>query len=890
MVKNSRSRTSQTLLKPAGNKKKKIVRVNPPRRKYHIVKKDVPQKERVAASETADKIKQYGKSIIVKRIPENGKKTQDEDVKYMHFTNEWSSVKEVRGGIIITFDSRYIKILEVMPINYWQLETERKETIINKFTSLSLASPTKFMLKMVTDSVDISGVINHVREVNENVTNPLVKKAESQYIEHMESLREFAGLDTRYFYIFEYEKQSDEGIRNDFETIWNSMNSIETDVRDTFEMCGNEVVYHDPLQENEWQLETLYKYFNKRSSKIETFEDRVNRLQYDAMMYSDSIGKEKTYELSDFISAKGIDLSHKDLVRMDGTYYAFLTIKDNGFPNYLAGGWLDHYIQGRGIDVTVSCRKQSKALVEAVLPRKRGWDQDMSKSRFLSEERRARIFQSIRNTQEISSHLNLGEELIKTVTTFTFWGDNPKEIFKKRNDVARKLKKNGFATERAEYDLDQYLANTSPLLTFSNPIFRRNGHDMLSSSLATFYNYTRHSMFDASGVVIGRTANSIAAINNYNTKKYKNANMDLFGTPGAGKTFTELLFSRRSYLTGIATYFILPVKAYEYEPAVKSLGGVFARLVPGSDTCLNICGIYPEKSTEDDDEDVMEYSQQSLLTKKIKSLITFFELRNGGNLSNAQRSQLDTLFTEMYSDYGITNDNNSIFDADGSLKIMPTLKTIYDKAMEKPELFGYLTELLNSFVKGQYKNFVGQTNIDISNKCIAFDCNEREIDKHDLPSIMYIIQDFCVNMAILNDGFTDIFGDELWKVLQTESSAEQLQMMSKVLRGYGGALIVATQEINDMAENKYGRSILNNAKIKLVLNVEENEFDIIKDIVGLTKQDYNNHISAFKQGQALFVANGLKVPISIVPTQEEYDLFTTDKNDKIKRKKTKIRN
>ena len=115
-------------------------------------------------------------------------------------------------------------------------------------------------------------------------------------------------------------------------------------------------------------------------------------------------------------------------------------------------------------------------------------------------------------------------------------------------------------------------------------------------------------------------------------------------------------------------------------------------------------------------------------------------------------------------------------------------------------------------------------------------------------------------------------------------------MMSKVLRGYGGALIVATQEINDMAENKYGRSILNNAKIKLVLNVEENEFDIIKDIVGLTKQDYNNHISTFKQGQALFVANGLKVPISIVATQEEYDLFTTDKNDKIKRKKTKIRN
>ena len=605
-------------------------------------------------------------------------------------------------------------------------------------------------------------------------------------------------------------------------------------------------------------------------------------------MYSRYIGKDKNYEISDYISPKGIDFSHKDLVCKDGIYYAYLTIKDTGYPDYLAGGWLDHYIQGRGIDITVSCKKQSKELIEAVLPRKKGWDEDLLRSRFMTDEWRNRIFQSIRNTKEISSHLHLGEDLLKTVTTFTFWGKDPKQIYKRRNDVARNLKKNGFSTERAEYDLDQYMANTSPLLTFSNSIFSRNGHDMLSSSLATFYNYSRYSMFDITGVLIGRTSNSLAAINNFNSKKYKNPHITIFGTSGAGKTFLQLLFSRRSFLTGISTYFILPVKAYEYEPAIRSLGGIFARLVPGSDTCLNIMGIYPEKSTNDlEDDDVFKYAQQSLLTKKIKSIITFIELRTGSNLTNKQRGLLDTLLTGIYSDYGITNDNDSIFDSNGQLKTMPTLKTLYDKAYERPEDFGYLKELLEPFIHGQYKNFVGQTNIDISNKCIAFDCNEREIDKHDLPSIMYIISDFCVNMAILNDGFTDIFGDELWKAIQTESSAEQFQMMSKVLRGYGGALIVSTQEINDFADNKYGRSILNNAKIKIVLNVEEFEFNLIKDIVSLTKQDYDNHISTFKQGQCLFVSNALKVPITIIPTQEEYNLFTTDKNDKIQRKKEK---
>lgn len=869
------------------SKKRRVVKKVVPKKRLRVVKKDVVAKNN-SFTENASKLKDYGKSIIVKRIPEKTETKHNEETKFVHFSNEWVNVKEVRGGIIITFDSRYLKILEIMPINYWQMEPERKEYIINKFTSLSLASPTKFMLKMVTDTVDISGVINNVKDVNKSVTSEAVKNAEQGYIDHMESLRDFAGLDTRYFYIFEYEKQSDEGVKNDFETIWNSMRSIEADVRDTFTMCGNEVAVHDPLQENRWQLEVLYKYFNKNTSKKETFTERFDRLQYDAQMYSAVTGKHREYETSDLVSPRGINLTHKDLACMDGIYYAFLTIKDNGYPNYLSGGWLDHFVQGRGIDVTVSCKKQSKALVEAILPRKRGWDEDMSHSKYMSAERRNRLFQSIKNNQEISSHLSMGEDLIKTVTTFTFWGTDPKEIFKKRNDLARKLKKNGFATERAEYDLDQYLANTSPLLTYSNPIFLRNGHDLLSSSLATFYNYTRFSMFDKSGMIIGRTANSIAAINNFNSKKYKNANIDIFGTTGAGKTFTQLLFARRSFLTGIATYFILPVKAYEYEPAIKSLDGEFVRLVPGSKSCLNIMAIYPEKNiTDDEDSDISDYSRQSLLTKKIKSIITFIELRNGHDLSNSQRSLLDTLLTGLYADYGITNDNESIFDQSGNLKIMPTLKTLYDKAMEKPEDFGYLKELLEAFIHGQYQNFVGQTNIDIRNKCIAFDCNEREIDKHDLPSIMYIICDFCITMAILNEGFTDIFGDELWKAIQTESSAEQLQLMSKVVRGYGGALITGTQEINDLSENKYGRSILNNAKIKIVLNVEENEFDQIQDIIGLTKQDYINHISTFKQGQCLFVSNGLKVPITIIPTQEEYDLFTTDKNDKIARKKGK---
>ncbi len=880
-MKNSQSQTLSTRSK---HSKPKIVRKNPIKKSFKIVKRDEPLKNE-NTSAFIDTLKKYGNDIKVGNKPISSIKPKSNE-EHVHYTNEWVNVKDVRGGLICTHDGRYLKILEIKPINYWQMSMQKKEAIIHDFTTLSLASPTKFMLKMVTDTVDINSVINHVKDVNSNRSNPNIKHAEKDYIEHSESLKDFAGLETRYYYIFEYEKQSDEGMKNDFETIWNSMQTIEAGVRDTFQMCGNEVVTHDLNEENKFQLETLFKYFCKNKSKEISFDDNTDRLDYDSEMYSRKIGKHKEYEISDFISPWGIDTTHPDLLCMDGMYYAYLTIKDNGYPNYLAGGWLDRFIQGRGIDVTVSCKKQPASLVEAFLSRKKGWDKDRLSSRFMNADKERLIRQSINNNEQISYHLELQEDVIKTVTTFTFWGKNPKEIFKRRNEVARKLKKSGIHTERAKYDLDQYMANTSPLLTYSNPIFFRNGHDMLSSSLATMYNFTRYSTFDYTGVIIGRSANSIAALNNFNTKLYKNAHMNVYGSPGAGKTFFLQLFGRRSFLTGTNVYMMLPVKAYEWEKGVRALDGVFARLTPGSDTCLNIMEIFPDKElTEDADEDQFEYSKQSLLTRKITSLITWIELRNGKEITNANRSLLSTLLTEIYADYGITNDNMSIYNSDGTKKIFPTLKTWYDKAAEKPEQFKYINELLYVFIHGQYKNFVGQTNFDTSNPCIAFDINEREVDEHDLPSIMYIAFDFCINKCISNKGFTNIIGDEFWKALQTESCAKQVQMMSKVLRGYGGALITATQEINDLAENKYGRSVLNNAKINIVLNVEENEFKMTQNLINVSNEDYINHISKFKRGQCLFIANGIRVPIQIMASDEEYNLFTTDKNDKINKKR-----
>lgn len=105
--------------------------------------------------------------------------------------------------------------------------------------------------------------------------------------------------------------------------------------------------------------------------------------------------------------------------------------------------------------------------------------------------------------------------------------------------------------------------------------------------------------------------------------------------------------------------------------------------------------------------------------------------------------------------------------------------------------------------------------------------------------------------------------------------AEQVVMMSKLIRGYGGGIITATQELTDFLKNG-GEAIINNAKTKIILNLEHEEALKISKILSLNDEDIGL-IESFSRGQGLLMANGLKVPIKITGSSLETKLFTPTK-------------
>ena len=124
--------------------------------------------------------------------------------------------------------------------------------------------------------------------------------------------------------------------------------------------------------------------------------------------------------------------------------------------------------------------------------------------------------------------------------------------------------------------------------------------------------------------------------------------------------------------------------------------------------------------------------------------------------------------------------------------------------------------------------------------------------------------------------------DEIWQLIGAGSNrmaAEFCLEIFKVIRGFGGAAISATQDLSDffgLEDGRYGRAIINNSKNKIILNLEPDEAEFVRDTLKLTKTEIRS-ITRFERGEALICSNNSKVPVIIKASKEEQEMITTDR-------------
>lgn len=80
-------------------------------------------------------------------------------------------IRRINHGIIETTDNRYIKILEIEPINFMLRSSEEQASIISSFASWLKISPIKMQFKSVTRRADSDKYIALLREDIEREDN-----------------------------------------------------------------------------------------------------------------------------------------------------------------------------------------------------------------------------------------------------------------------------------------------------------------------------------------------------------------------------------------------------------------------------------------------------------------------------------------------------------------------------------------------------------------------------------------------------------------------------------------------------------------------------------------------------------------------------------------------
>ena len=186
-------------------------------------------------------------------------------------------------------------------------------------------------------------------------------------------------------------------------------------------------------------------------------------------------------------------------------------------------------------------------------------------------------------------------------------------------------------------------------------------------------------------------------------------------------------------------------------------------------------------------------------------------------------------------------------------------------------------------ITGSAQSFNRQTNVDLSNKYIVLDLSE--LKGKLLPVGMFIALDYVWDQ-IKSDRTKRkaIFIDEIWQLIGASSNrmaAEFCLEIFKVIRGFGGAAISATQDLSDffgLEDGKYGRAIINNSKNKIILNLEPDEARYVQETLKLTRTEIRA-ITRFERGSALIVTNSNNVTVDMRCSEEEKDLITTDRDE-----------
>ena len=587
----------------------------------------------------------------------------------------------------------------------------------------------------------------------------------------------------------------------------------------------------------------------------------------------------------DILSPTAVDTKSRDYIVVDGVYQAYLYVAGYGYTTTVGSSWLAPLVEaGEGISIIFSFQRQSRDKILSKIAQttmvNRSRMRDVGDTRQDYEELDSAIASGLYLKDAINRN---GEDFYYMYTLIEAVANDPETLEQRVTAIEKLCVSVDMIARRCDYKQEQAFLSALPLLILDPDVERKARRNALTSGVAAAFPFASYELSDRNGIFLGLNMynRSPVFLDFYDDYKYTNGNCWIGGSSGAGKTFTLNCLGGRLRQQGKRVIYIIPKKGHEFRPQCEQLGGLYLRLSPSSRDCPNILAIRRKSLDSYSELKNMTARDDSVLAEKISRLIIWYSLQKR-DLSDEDKNHLDSSLVECYRRYGITFDNATITDENGNFREMPILRDWYDVLREKEET-KHLAVVLARYVTGSASAMGQRNDIDLNNKYIVLDTSGMPDDLL-LPGIFWATD--VANDLIMDAGsqLSALIADELWSLVGANSNplaAGFVQEMVKTIRGLGGIAVTSTQGMQDLFGldgGKYGKGILDSSRIKLVMQMEEQEARLIQGVLNLS-EDEVRQITRFRRGEGLLCIGYNHVPIAFHATQKEYNAITTSSTD-----------
>jgi len=571
--------------------------------------------------------------------------------------------------------------------------------------------------------------------------------------------------------------------------------------------------------------------------------------------------KQAVTTLQDLIAPAGLKIS-PGFLKLGDKYYSTLFILT--YPRYLASNWFSNIVNlDESFDISIFFHPINTNKVVRELRQKSAQVQaQISIEAERGLVRNPLLEEGLRNIEELRTLIQQGNEKLFDVGVYiTFSAKSAEGLKKVKNKISNLLEQQLVYAKPTLFRQFEGLESSFPLgldrLLTATPLN--------SQPASTFFPFSSLDLTQNKGILYGINQQNNGLII-FDRFSLPNANMVAFAQTGAGKSYAVKLEILRSLLLGTNIIVIDP--EYEYKYLTESLGGTYFKIAVASEDHINPFEL-PIVREDETSEEVFKNHILNL-TGLIKIMI--------GGATPQEEIILDKAITQTYA-------SRDIFPNNLQERKNPPLMEDLEKVLRNIEGGENLAAKLYKYTKGTYAGFLNQpSNIDISKRLVIFGL--RDLEEELRPIAMYVVLNYVWTAIrqVLRKRLMII--DEGWWLLQHEESASFLFGLVKRARKYYLGVTFISQDIEDALNSPYGKPLITNSALALLMRQSPANIDRLGDAFGLTEQEKSILLQA-SVGTGLFFAEDKHAAIQVVASYAEDQIITSNPAEILRIKKAK---